>query len=612
MAGFHLTIYKSDQESIFNAAEAAKIFYTLSFSHLAWKSEYHEENLHYVLSRVDRKDIWAPAQNDTEKIHVCLSGRIALDKAEWNKGLNRYNKGGLASSYIINEYLKKGLQLTNQLNGAYLILIIDKKKQKNFLITDRMGFYPVYYFICNEFISISTNFDSISKIKSNLNYDLESMAEMLKFGYIVHPNTYFKEIKQLDPASIYEITKNGIIKLKNYWELHPLFEVKQSKKELINDLSNAIKIAVKKRTQELLGSTGLFLSAGADSRAIISSAENPAKIISFTFFDVENNEYNLAKRIAEAYHSKHIGLKRDPEHYGLGAKFAAKVISGVWNIRDVHYANFLDILIKYNIDNYLSGCFADYLFKGLAFNRKPVKLFNKNLPFYKIDTFQQGWYSHVSELISKYNTLASERNLNAYQYDNINLNNELTLWKIEKARLFPISREADFGGRLFLFRTLPWDPVLADNDLLEMFQRIPPRWKLNGIIWKKAVYKLSDKTRKIPDNNNLAPLNYNKLGVTIKFFEGVLRRKITGRDIDGTPLNTIITRGSWPNFYYYLKNSKILNELWNIYTPISFEIFNEILGYNPYKYSTIEWADKDINLFFRLLTLKLWLESNKL
>ena len=606
MAGLYITTKTINDE------EAAKIFSTLAFTDLDWKSELKEEKLNFILSRVDKKNIWAPAQNDDEQIQVCLSGRIALDKVEWNKGLNGNNKGGLACSYIINEYLDKGLQITNELNGTYLILIIDKKKQQNLLITDKMGFYPAFYFICSEFISITTNFDSITKVVSNINYDLDTMAEMLKFGYSVHPNTYFKEIKQLDPASIYAITKNGIRKLKQYWELQPKFEFKQSKKELITDLSYAIKNAVKKRTQEFLGSTGLFLSAGADSRSILSGAENRSKAISFTFFDVQNNEYNLAKRIAEAYNSQHIGLKRDPEYYGLGAKFAAKVISGLWNITDAHYTNFLLTLNKYNIDNYLSGCFADFLFKGIAFNRKPVKLFNKNLPFYELDSFKQEWYFHVSEFFSKYNNLAQKRNLSAYQDIDLNLNNELTQWKIEKARLSPISREATFGSRQFLLRTLPWDPVLADNDLLEMFQKIPPRWKINGVVWKKAVYQIASEVRNIVDNNNLAPLNYNKFGVTIKFCEGILRRKITGKDVDGTSLNTVITRGSWPNLYYYLKSSKILNDLWSNNTVISVEIFNEILGYNPYDYSTIEWADKDINLFFRLLTLKLWLESNRL
>lgn len=605
MAGFYLTTKSLTED------KAKKVFSFLSFSPNAWKTEFRDEKHHCILSRLDREDIWAPAQDDLNNIHVYLSGRIALEQEQWNKEFKKNRRGGLAASHIIEEYSKKELSSINSLNGAFAIVIIDFSRDKIIIVTDKLGFYPVYVYDTGTDLSLSTNTDTLSRLNDqNEELDLISIAEVLKFGYCIHPNTYYKNIKQLDPGSVYEIKSNHLIKVKQYWEPQPLFLEYNSKEALTIELAEAIQSSVRRRTIKELGKTGVFLSAGADSRSILAAADNPSALTSFTFFDVKNNEYNLAEQIAEAYGSQHIGLKRDPEHYGLGAKLAAKVISGHWNITDVHYANFIDELNKFEIENYLSGCFADFLFKGIAYNRTELKLFNKNLPLYKIAPFSQEWYFHISTLKSNYDRLSSERNLSSYSGIELNLENDLTYWKIEKARLFPISREATFGSRQFLFRSLPWDPILADNDLLEMFQKIPPKWKINGDLWKKSVNKLSVRSKNIIDNNNLAPLNYGKIGITFKFLEGVLKRKITGKDVDGTELGKFITRGSWPNFQFYLENSKIIAELWQLKNHEIQELFSSVLGFNPFKIAIRGWAQSDHLLFYRLLTLKLWFEEN--
>lgn len=579
----------------------------LSFTSNDWKYEYTSTVFQCVLTRVDRKDLWSPAIDIENKIFIGISGRIVLTPDQWQTGLSKSHRGGAAASYLIDEYLRKGIGLASNLNGAYTIFIIDENKEEAFLITDRLGFYPIFIYQNPHYITISTNFDSIAKFEGNLAYDLETMAEMLKFGYSVHPYTYYKQVKQLDPSSVYKLEKNKIERLLQYWKPEPNFEFND--KKLIFELSHSISDAVKLRTQKILGETGVFLSAGADSRVVLAASVDPSTIKSFTFYDVRNNEFNLASNIARAYGSEHIGLQREKEHYALGAEKASKIISALWNIQDAHYTNFIEKITSYNLDNLLSGCFADYLFKGIALNRSSIKLLGRPIPLYKTSAFNQKWYFAVSELKSNYDKISIDRNLS--QYDGIDLthDDETTKWMIEIARLYPISREATIGSRILLLRTLPWDPVLSDYNILQVYQKIPPSLKVNGFVWKKAVFELAEKVRHIVDNNNLSPLNANSFSITLHFLKGVLYRKVRHKDVDGTNLNDVVTRGSWPNFYVYLKRSEIFNKLWLRNRKITEDMFVEILGYNPYEWTTTDWADKDINLFFRMLTLKLWLEK---
>jgi hypothetical protein len=71
----------------------------------------------------------------------------------------------------------------------------------------------------------------------------------------------------------------------------------------------------------------------------------------------------------------------------------------------------------------------------------------------------------------------------------------------------------------------------------------------------------------------------------------------------------IATRGSWPNWNYYISQSKMVEDLWSRRQSLSRELFNDLLGYDPFKRSLPEWGNNNVELFVRLMTLKLWLEG---
>jgi len=72
--------------------------------------------------------------------------------------------------------------------------------------------------------------------------------------------------------------------------------------------------------------------------------------------------------------------------------------------------------------------------------------------------------------------------------------------------------------------------------------------------------------------------------------------------------HSIATDESWPNWYFYIRNSKTIKNLWLCEKDITEELFIRLIGYNPYEKTIMEHSNEaNLKLFLRLLTVKMWL-----
>ena len=67
---------------------------------------------------------------------------------------------------------------------------------------------------------------------------------------------------------------------------------------------------------------------------------------------------------------------------------------------------------------------------------------------------------------------------------------------------------------------------------------------------------------------------------------------------------------SWPNWFYYLYNSDKIMQLWERKDGLSSEILSVLCGGESYKKKVPEFKGREVKLFLRLMTLKLWLENS--
>ena len=221
---------------------------------------------------------------------------------------------------LLRMYEKFGLNMLNSLNGMFSICIYNKKKKKIFLVRDRFGIKPLYYYKNKNFI-FSSEINSIKKVFGNeLEISKESVSDYLSLGCTDGKNTIYKNVHKVDPGNYvtYDVRSKNLkcIKWYNF----------KKKTILINNLNEAAEFAEDniKRSLKLWTVSDVpicfLLSGGLDS-GVLSSVYNKISKERINTFSLgfkqkkleKWNEIDIANTLVKKINSNHknIDLKID-------------------------------------------------------------------------------------------------------------------------------------------------------------------------------------------------------------------------------------------------------------------------------------------------------------
>lgn len=500
-----------------------------------------------------------------------------------------------------------GEGILNHLDGAFAVLV--RSGDDTFAVTDRFNVVPLYMGRAYGRIALSTDTDSLARhlgIESNL--DLVSMAQALQMWYATHPYTFYRGIRELDPASVYRWNRNGEVKQTRYWEAQYRGDTSNKHAELAEELAAAIKQGVQKRVRES-DRPGLLLSAGADSRGVLFAAAEIRPITCYTFYDQPNAELEGARRLAGAAGQEHVALRRGPEHYGLSARLATQLSGGMWSFLDAHSVGFADQIA--GDDLLLTGDFADLLFKGNGFDVRYLTLAGKALPLKAVSSFHRAWRRPRAKIDKTWKSEISDRLDEQYNGIDVDSGPDEVWWAIAHRRVGALSRTPSYCGIATMQRVSQWDTFMADSAMAFVYEKLTISARINAGVWEGAIRSLTPHTaRRIANNNVLAPVGASDAEKVARFLYGVAYRKIMKREFDGTPLDGSVTRGSWPNWGHYMANSPVIGSLWDGISPDSRDVIRELRGDDPWQIPQTDHARDSLG-FGRLLTQALWLDLRK-
>ncbi len=583
-------------------AEALRFVPQVQAYPLAWG------NLQLGLVRFDPASLWAPAHDPASGVQVLVAGRLVLDAGAWTDAVDLPYTGGLASRLVLQRWLTRPHTLGTWLNGPACVLLWVPQQRQLHLWTDRMGVYPLYAATTAP-CSLSSHPDVLAaQLRAqgqSVALDEVTLAEALATGTATQPYTHYRSIRQLEPATHYCYDATDLTALpqaQTYWQPDPV-ATGGSAASWAERYAAALQHCGARRGQGPEPHIGLLLSGGADSRALLYTAAQPASVQTLTFGDGINAEVRVAGQIAAAVGAPHQVLTRAFEHYGQGAWESVRVTGGCWSIKDAHYQGFAPQLQALGADRLLTGCYTDYLYKGLAYNCRPWQWAGKTLPLERLAPFAPAFYQPHRAVAPTWQAAVQARSLSRIPAA-LRAAYAQQLAAVEDLRIRPLAREADAMGRLYLLRTQPWDPMMVDNELLAFYGSLPPRFKLNAQVFRQAVARLTPPAaRAIANNNDDAPLHAGP-GQRLAYALGAkVRRRLTGQHRQ----TGLMTRGSWPNFAHYVPHSPVVAELWADPTALQRELLRDLLGVDPWQRSLAHWAQQELDLYLRVLTLKIWL-----
>lgn len=275
---------------------------------------------HRRLSIIDVREIAnQPMQSNSKKWNIVFNGEIYNFK-EIREELSYAFLSNSDTEVIIAAVEEKGIDwFLSKANGMFAIALFNIEKEKLYLIRDRMGIKPLFYFTDHTNIVFSSEIKGI--LSSGLvesEFNKSAIDEYLGNRYVRAPYTFFKNIYQVHPGSYLEIDNTISVKEKIYWELPNDFNTSEdyNEEEILANFEGELVKAIKRR---LISDVplGTYLSGGVDSSLItaVTSVNKEEKINTYTIGFKELNEFKYADLIAEKYNTNHHEILMNKNEY---------------------------------------------------------------------------------------------------------------------------------------------------------------------------------------------------------------------------------------------------------------------------------------------------------
>lgn len=195
-----------------------------------------------------------------------------------------------------SEYIKK-------FNGMFSIAAWDTQDRKLYLIRDRYGVKPLYYWFNGKTLVFSSEIKGIIKHPDyKIDVDLDALNEYFTFQNIFSFNTLFKGVNMLPPANKVEVSsKSNFIKHNSWWDYDfTKSDYKLSFKESKKKLKELFQQAVERQMVSDVP-VGSYLSGGIDSGSISAVASKKIERLStftcgFDMSEVSGHEANYDER----------------------------------------------------------------------------------------------------------------------------------------------------------------------------------------------------------------------------------------------------------------------------------------------------------------------------
>lgn len=216
-------------------------------------------------------------------------------------------------------------EATKLIEGMFAFCVFDKKNNSLYLVRDRFGEKPLYYYCSNNQLYFSSELKPLSKnLKHHLSIDYESLNFFFKRSYLPSGYSIFNEINKVKPATIleFDLSSKSLISSKEslYWNYKQIcLDNSVTSQNYINPNYQSTKDNLENLIEDKIEQTmisdvplGAFLSGGYDSSCVVAMMQKNSikKIQTFSigFNDEVFNEAHHAQKISNHLGTDHTEL----------------------------------------------------------------------------------------------------------------------------------------------------------------------------------------------------------------------------------------------------------------------------------------------------------------
>jgi asparagine synthase (glutamine-hydrolysing) len=305
---------------------------------------------------------------------------------------------------IIQAYHIWGTSSWSKLNGMFAFALYDSTTKKIYLVRDRLGVKPLYYYSYNDVLIFASELKSILANPSlDREIDHKAVSLYLQTGYIKSPYSIFKNIRKVRPGHYMEIQEPTSFHEKEYWKLKPTVIDPEWSDQMILDHTEALLQSSFDYRMVADVPVGIFLSGGIDSTLVTAllqrKSSKPIHTFTIGFKEEQFNEAHFAKVIANKLETEHHELYCEEKDFKKTLNIIFEVFDEPFGDSSAIPTYLVSKLAKKFVKVSLSADGGDELFGGYlkylicinywnSFRRFPLwlrKYFSKTIKFIPVN-----------------------------------------------------------------------------------------------------------------------------------------------------------------------------------------------------------------------------------
>lgn len=224
------------------------------------------------------------------------------------------------SEVVLYAYIEYGDHFVTHLNGMFGFALWDGRRNRLLLGRDRLGIKPIYIANDGKRLAFASEAKALLELPGTVReLDLGAVASYLQLGYVAAPQSIFRGITKLPPATMLSV-EQGRVEQRRYWRV-PLEPDRSVSEE---DWTEQVRARMERSIRMQMVSDvplGAFLSGGVDSSSVVgfmagaSSERIKTYAIGFEGSDAEAyyNELPYARRVADLFKTDHREIVVKPD-----------------------------------------------------------------------------------------------------------------------------------------------------------------------------------------------------------------------------------------------------------------------------------------------------------
>ncbi|WP_435552241.1 asparagine synthase-related protein [Natrinema sp. CGMCC1.2065] len=278
-----------------------------------------------------------------------------------------------AARWLLERYRADGIDALRDLNGSYLAVIDAEPTDEAVIATDPVRSRECFYTDEPGPRIFGTDAASVGRTVTEPTLDRDGVLEFLHLGVALGEKTPLSELRRVPLDS--RLTSTAIDPLDRFvYDPQPAADF-----DAVGELADRLERALRRRSV-LPGRKGVLLSAGYDSRIILSQLPEIAH--SYTVGSLDAQEVRGARAVAAQYGASHTAFPPD-ERYLRPDESKRRYSQGIKESLHIHHAGYTD---EIDVDTMYHGLLCDTFFRGHFTAENTVDVLGKRVPTGRLES----------------------------------------------------------------------------------------------------------------------------------------------------------------------------------------------------------------------------------